>query len=836
MRASTYVPPSGSASEASIVIVGEQPGVQEVRQRRPFVGPSGQNLIECLYAAKIDDGEVYKTNVIKDLDRPLSEYIDIRSGKNAKALVSPMGQQYIDELIEELNQTRANVIVACGNIALFVLTSRIGISSWRGSIVESTLLPGRKVIPTFHPANWTREKLFNNPSLYLYKYLVVIDLKRAKEQSQFAELRSLPRKLITRPTYYEAISFIDECIAFGHRGHVIDYDIELSAHTQELSCIGFAYDETLAMCIPFMDHNGDYYTVEQELHIMLCISALMQDASIIKRGQNVIFDSHFLLRKYGIRTHNMECTMIAQGILWPEFRKSLEFITSIWTDIPYYKRDGKIWLSGGNDWENGWRYNCLDVLSCAAAHPKQLQELELQGNSNTYNRQKRLIEPLTYMMERGIKIDVEGMRLAAQDCEKQIVELVEGLSAVMERDCVASAEQMVTKKEFNLNSPAQLAQYFYEELGYKPYLDPDTGRPTTDAIALTRLANKGCKEANLVLKLRSLSKQKSTFLDTTQIDSDGRMRCQYNPVGTKFGRISSSENIFGTGTNLQNQPHSVLTHFIADEGYVIYSMDMSQIENRIVAYYGNITPMIEAFARGIDLHRLTAAMTLKILFNVKKSLEEISRSERENYGKRPNHGFNYGYGYKSYSLKYEVPEVEAKQVHNAYHMIYPQLRSSYWQGIQNDLRRDRCLVTLLGRVIPFFGKWDDKLLNAAYSAIPQSTNGDHVNDRGVNFIYYSDDPDLQLVELLLPIHDSIDFQMPLSVPLSVHARTLLKIRASLETPFQVHGHSFSVPADLVVNKCLNKELGVELKGNNFPYSPTALQHALHVAMTKLGIH
>ena len=83
--------------------------------------------------------------------------------------------------------------------------------------------------------------------------------------------------------------------------------------------------------------------------------------------------------------------MVAQGILWPELRKSLEFITSVWTDIPYYKHDGKQFLEGMTDWQKGWQYNCLDVLSCAEARPKQIAALAEQGNIATYERQRLLI-------------------------------------------------------------------------------------------------------------------------------------------------------------------------------------------------------------------------------------------------------------------------------------------------------------------------------------------------------------------------------------------------------------------------------------------------------------
>lgn len=819
---STYVLPKGLLN-APYIFVGEQPGRQEVRYREPFIGPAGDNLNQCLHTAEILRSECYLTNVIKDLDYPLENYIEFRTGRNASANIKPMGKMYIELLKEELLQTTGNIIIACGNVALWALCSRIGITHWRGSVIESTLLSGRKVIPIIHPATWTQEKLYANPDAYLNRYLVIRDLKQAKQESMYPEILQGSRKLITRPTYHEAMKWINTCIEVGMLDGTIDYDIEIQPHNQELSCIGLTYTYDTVMCIPFVDSHGDYFSVENELNIMLLLDKLFSSPHIKKRGQNVIFDSHYLLKKYGIRTHNLsDDTMVAQGIIYPEFRKALEFITSLWTDIPYYKSDGKIWLEGTGEWQRGWEYNCLDVFSCAVANPKQVNELREQGNYETYVNQTKLISPLTYMMEHGIKIDIEGMRRAGEECENEISYLTEKIYKTL-------------GKEINLMSPKQLIDYFYGEKRIKPYLHPDTKKPTVDITALKRIANQGYKEASDILKLRQLSKKLSTFLDLSKIDSDGRMRCSYNPVGTKFGRISSSENIFGTGTNLQNQPHDVLTYFVADEGYVVYSLDMSQIENRIVAYVGNVRQMIEAFEQKLDSHRVTAALMLSLIHHRTIPLEEITSEERQDYGKRPNHAFNYGFGPNSFSLKYEVPQSQAKILHSAYHNAYPGLRNNYWAYVQQQLKTTQGLTTIMGRYIPFFGKWSDKLLHEAYSAIPQSTCGDLMNQWGINYTYYNKDADFKHVELLTQIHDSMEIQLPLSLPLEVHARILLKIRASLETPLTWKGIEFSIPADLTINNCLNKEKGIELKGEKFPWKEEELVNELQKATEGLGL-
>jgi len=1140
------VGPDGLLS-SKIALVGEQPAKYEVRYGKPFMGPAGRNLNECLMNARISRGSCYLTNVIKDVEFELKHYLDIKSGVNGRANISVLGQRYLEVLRDELNKTKANVIVAMGNTSLFALTGRVGITAWRGSILESTLLPGRKVIPTLHPAIYTDEKVLANPAAYLAKYLITLDFKKIRTESEFPDIRLTDRKLRTQPSYYECISWLEECKQVAENGGIIYYDIELTPKTQELSCISFATNEIDVLCIPFVDANGDYFSAEQEYELMLSIENLLGNDSYIKGGQNIVFDSHFLLRKYGIRTRNIKAdTMIAQHILYPDFGgktyrgKTLEFITAMWTDIPYYKRDGKLWLTGVGEYSKGWAYNCLDSIACADAFPKQLAELEERGNYDAYERQIKLVGPLSYMMERGIRIDREGMDRAARNARLEADELTQQAYSIMNTNA------------FNLASPQQVCEYFYTNRGLAPYLSK-IGKPTVDEEALTRIANKGFKEASLILEVRRLQKKASTFLNVENVDDDGRMRCSYNPVGTRFSRISSSANIFGTGcllpraevftksgwirldelkedtevlqwdtdwslswcvpkihvtknsgkmiranstlhrncytldhriptvshrnkfivkpayeavftgewrlpiggeyksgkiswpairllaviqadgsiegnsitfqfkkkekiarflvlmeifgiqynehrtayngyrrfylpvseckefiellnrsgrsklfdswllrfdqqslsslldeishwdahrrgtsfwyftavkqnaewvatlahlcgksatinwgenralesygefsakglytvnikprvlakqqedyfslinydgpvycietetsffltryedricvtgnTNLQNIPHDVLSYYVADAGYVIYSLDMSQIEARIVAYVGNITQMKEVYENNLDIHRMTGALIFGVPYDEvsnehgSSSLGNGTHSQRD-WSKRANHGFNYGFGYKSFSLKYEIPERQAKFIYDRYHAAYPGLKGGYWKYVEDTIKSTRTLTNLYGRKITFLGKYDDKLLNEAYSCIPQGTCGDLVNEQGLNFIYYNSDPLFKHVELLTQVHDSVSIQIPLSLPLADHARILLSIKASLEAPLRYRNVEFVVPVDLVVNLCLNKHLGIELKGDKFSNDPYVLEAYLQDAILTLGI-
>jgi len=794
--AHTYVPPSGP-TDPLIAIVGEQPGKSEIFHRplpQPFVGPTGRELDKNLMAVDIPRSSCYLTNVIKDLDAPLKAYIDL---SKKVPFVSEKARAYIDLLKEELNECSANVIVVTGNIPLYALCDRTGITKWRGSVLESTLLPGRKVVPTIHPATIIPPK-----NVYLNKHLLILDLKRAKEQATFPEFRSKERTIKIQPSFGDVMNWLDNAYQLGMNGRIIDYDIEI--YNEEVSCISVAISAAEVMSIPFVDSQGDYFTLDQEAEIWKRIALLSEERRIWKRGQNIGFDAHFLLRRLGIKSRSLHDTMVAQKTLFPDYPMGLDFICTMYTDLPYYKNEGKKWFKVGGAWRTLWNYNALDSIVCADAHPKQIEDLKRQGNLETYERQRKIIEPLVYMMERGIRVDVEEMKLKGEEYGR----LIEERTTELQRLCGF---------DINPNSPKQLANYFYGQRGLQTYRKRGGG-VTTDDNALKRLARKGVTEASIVREIREYTKAKGNYLNLDKVDKDARIRCSYNPAGTRFSRISSSENIFGTGMNMQNWPHELLEFLLFDEGYIGYTIDLSQAENRIVAYVGNVTQLIDAFETGHDVHNLTAALILG------KPVDEISNEDGSSslgsghyserfWGKKANHSLDYDLGYKTFALRLELPETQAKRIVERFHTAYPGIRQNFHAMVKAQLAKNRTLTNLMGRKTLFLDEWGDKLWKVGYSCIPQGTVGDVINERGLNYVYYNQ-KDFAPIDLLTQTHDSITFQIPLNVSWERHAGMLRLLKAKLETPLVWNERKFVIPADVSMSKNFNKDKGIKIKTIN----------------------
>ena len=178
-----------------------------------------------------------------------------------------------------------------------------------------------------------------------------------------------------------------------------------------------------------------------------------------------------------------------------------------------------------------------------------------------------------------------------------------------------------------------------------------------------------------------------------------------------------------------------------------------------------------------------------------------------------------------------------------FHAIYPGIKENYHSLIRAQLARDRTLTNLFERKTLFLDEWNDNLFRDAYSCIPQGTTGDKINEQGVNYIYYNQDK-FGPVELLIQVHDSIGFQIPVpggDVPISWldHAIMLTDIKESLETPLVWKEREFVVPVDIVIGLNLYKEDGVELKSKEVPGEKTAFAKLLsesYEALRKVGSH
>lgn len=796
----------GDRTHCRICFVSGYPSDGAVNTGNAIGGQSGDLLVELCSTAGITLDSVYFTHVVHHRVTSAAKLIKFGT-KNID-----MSEEYSAAevaLAEELSLCSANVFVPLDELSLYTLTRCRSISKYRGSILESSLLPGRKVIPTLSPAACWRN--------YLFRHYLLHDLVRIRKESLDATITRPFYVLTLQPDMDTAIDYIRRCASRD----CIGYDIETARG--QLDCFSLAESTTSAISIPIVKDHQPYFTLQQEAHILRELSLLLKNPNVTKVLQNGIYDTTFMFERYGMTLTNMEDTMIAHGLLLPDFPKSLAFLCSMYTRHPFYKDDGKQRFKGfATDDHSFWRYSAQDALATLEVWSRLRPELEKMRLMETYRSHVDLIEPLLQMQYLGSPMDSAGMLKA--DLEGQL--LVDKLKEELNTLCGGP---------INPASPKQLCAYFYKHKAIAKYyaneiptwpnaknLDPylEKGKPTTDVTAMRRLRRRGIPEADILLKIRGIQKFSSTYL-RVQLTADNRLTCAYGPIGTTTGRLSSKASIFTlngrkVGCNRQNLPHKMDRFTLCRPDMATYNIDLSGAENRIVAYYGPVPAMISAFEAGIDVHALTASMLFGIPLERVSSepgsagIPNSTKSQRD-MGKMVNHSGNYGVGARTLALKNDMPESVVKPILGQYHQIYPEVQQLFQAQIINQLRTNNRVVTnVFGRRRKFMNRWGDDLFQTAFAFPAQSGIADIINRRGLNFITRT--PALREVRITNQVHDSLKLEIPLHLPWSHHARCLNLILDSLEQPLSWQSRTFSIPCDTELHRhTYDKKTSIKLR-------------------------
>ena len=460
-------------------------------------------------------------------------------------------------------------------------------------------------------------------------------------------------------------------------------------------------------------------------------------------------------------------------------------------------------------------YNCLDGATTIKIWHEIAPDVIKQGYEPAYTQTIDLLPALVYMMNRGIKVDKDGIANAHKEVKVLIEEKQEALNEIC-------------GYELNVNSSKECQKYFYIVLGIPPYKHHKTGAITCDDTALVRIARKGYKEASIVQEIRGL--EKLTEYLSVIVDTDGRIRCSWNPRGTRDGRLSSSETVFGTGRNLQNLHPLFKKYLVPDEGMIFIEIDKAYAEWVVTAYASGDARMIEIVEKGEDPHLITAyhmtGLPTEILIKEDKlvanqtdpdTIKEIRQkhipemlqwqdewgtfiprtmSSRQG-GKKANHGCNYKEGYRTFALKNEMPESDAKPIVEAYSQeVYIGL-PIWWKSIETELAKNhRTLTNCFGRKRRFLHPWGEDLFRAAVAYKPQSTVADLLN-KGIIKTFSDQEAYMYLVDLLANIHDSILFQYPINNWLDC-SKAIHKIRDYLNPVMKYGGREFRIETDFKI--------------------------------------
>lgn len=744
--------------DARIAIVGEAPGREEDSAGIPFVGSAGRLLTQMLRKAGIDRSQCFVTNVVQH--RPPNNDFQRKYYLGSRPTRELLEER--ERLVRELAEVRPNLVIALGNEALRALTADActSISKWRGSVLEARPEPGVcfKVLPTYHPALVLRQ--------WSFFPIVEFDLRKAAKEAEYPEVRRKERTLLTAPTLSEVEQFCDMCRSSPY----LAFDIETIGQKSgrvTIDCIGLAPRDDLAMCIPISMPDGTpCWNADDEAQVWRLVAGVLGDRAVKKIAQNGQYDI-LILGRHGVRVENFWLdTMNAFHCVYAELPKGLDFLCSVFTDVPYYKdmvRDDR------------WRYNALDAVVTYEAAFEILREMQEFGVDTFYfTHVHPLLGIYIDVHERGVRIDLQRREQAAAELRAKLEQSTAQLEALVGHP-------------LNVNSPKQMKQWLYEELKLPAQYNRKTGAVTSDEDALKTLAARFDNPAfKLVLDIRETRKLLSTYLEMP-LDADGRARTTYLVCGTETGRLASRTSVDGTGGNLQNVPHGICRQvFVPDPGHVFVGADLSQAEARVVAYLAGEESMIRVFEEGGDIHKKNASIIFR------KAVDVVTPEERQ-LAKRLVHASNYGLGPRQFAKLVGIRESDAKVLQNKYFEAFPRIRI-WQQAIQQHLKRSRVLENPFGRKRIFFGRWGDDLFREAYAYIPQSTVADVLHRATRNI--YARLP--QGANIVLQVHDALVVQCPTELVEPVTAI----IKEELEAPFVIQTPSgprtMSIPSEVKV--------------------------------------
>ncbi len=320
----------------------------------------------------------------------------------------------------------------------------------------------------------------------------------------------------------------------------------------------------------------------------------------------------------------------------------------------------------------------LEALSAAAARVPLEAALEREKLDRLFREiELPLIPVLARMEATGVALDRDALATLADEFALEIARL--------EAEVYASVGH-----EFNLGSPKQLEQVLFFELNLPKGKKTKTGY-STDASVLEDLRGAHPMVASL-LDWRTYTKLRSTYVEAlpTLIADDGRLHTTFHQAVAATGRLSSSD------PNLQNIPirtplgRRIRRAFVAGARDVtLVAADYSQIELRILAHVSGDEHLRDAFARGADIHRETAARVLH------KAPEDVNSDERS-MAKMVNFGIAYGMSDFGLSSRANIPRADAQEFINTYFATYSGI-SYYMLHIKEVARRQGYVTTLLGR-------------------------------------------------------------------------------------------------------------------------------------------
>jgi DNA polymerase-1 len=527
----------------------------------------------------------------------------------------------------------------------------------------------------------------------------------------------------------------------------------LDAMRAEIVGISLSVTPGEAAYIP-LAHNGPAAPEQLPLADVLAkLKPWLENPARLKLGQNIKYDRH-VFANHGIEVQGYaHDTMLESYVLEVHKPHGLSSLAERHVGrkgVSYEDLCGK----GAHqipfaqvDVDKAAHYSCEDSDQCLDVHLALWPQIEAHaGLKYVYALEIATSEALYRIERNGVLIDAPTLAAQSQALGERIVQL--------ETEAYEIAGQ-----PFNLSSPKQLGEIFFDKLGLPVIKKTATGARSTDEEVLEKLAEDYPLPAR-ILEHRSLAKLKGTYTDKLAqlaLPRTGRVHTHYAQAVAVTGRLSSNE------PNLQNIPvrtaegRKVREAFVAPAGCVIASADYSQIELRIMAHLSDDAALLKAFHDGLDVHKATAA-------EVFGGTPDMVSSEQRRYAKTINFGLIYGMSAFGLAKALGIDNTAAKNYITRYFERFA--------GVKHYMDATREQAKTLGYVETVFGR---RLMlpeinspngprragaeRAAINAPMQGTAADLIKLSMVA-VQKALDEQGKATKVIMQVHDELVFEVP----------------------------------------------------------------------------
>jgi DNA polymerase len=544
--------PNQYVKDAKIVLIGESPGQDEEDNKLPFVGTSGQLLLQALGKFGVTRNEVSLLNLCQY--RPFGNRFEILEEDTDGVRKLRNG---VAEVKEYITKVRPNVIGLLGEKPLNYIVEKYGIGRYRGSILSASG-SGIKTVAIRHPAFIAR----NAREYPIFE----TDIRRLINESLSPDFNYTKRD-------YHIVSGGLDLVDWWQKladKTILAVDIENVKPTKnkanpekdrplEMLCIGFAYDKHNAVVFPW---NMETRNV---------IKSLLENPNIKKIFHYGTHDAN-VLWTFGIDVVNYEHdTLVMQNSLEPEMPRSLDFLTSIHTREPYYKQEGrgelpedtKVWAVRA-DKNKVYIYNGKDCCCTYEIYEALLKELNEDASAMKTYLHKMNCLPMAFDMSRtGMVVDLELRETFRQSLLHRWASKQQILNAI-------------AGKSVNVNSKKDMPWLLYEKLKLPVRRNRNAGITTDEDAIISLMTNctekiKGLKQekaiyeweikletCRLIMEIRGVRKMLSTYIDV-RLSNDNRLRSTYKVANTEMDRWAAEQWVDKTGLNGQTFPRGYIT-------------------------------------------------------------------------------------------------------------------------------------------------------------------------------------------------------------------------------------------------------------------------------------